>query len=193
MTMKLSHWLRLTALLLPWTLAGCGKSDTGAKVYDIKAKVVAIAPDKKAVTLDHEAIPGLMQAMQMDFPVAGAQVLEGIAPNDQVEGKLQVSPDRPMTVTQLRKIAAGTSGLNPAVQAARAQLDAEDQRLVAAQDYCAVQSKNRLGSMGTPFKVMVDGQPVFLCCDGCEGQALANPAKTLARVKELTNKSRDNK
>ena len=187
--MKHFHWLWLAALLVPGTLAGCGKSDAGVKVYDIKGKVVALAPDKKAVTLDHEAIPGFMTAMTMQYPVASAQLLEGIAPDDVVAGKLQVTSDNQATVTQLHKVAPGragqATGLDPEVRAARAKLGAEDQRLAAAQDYCAVRSKNRLGVMGVPFKVMVNGQPVFLCCDGCQEQALANPEKTLAMVKDL--------
>ena len=40
--------------------------------------------------------------------------------------------------------------------------------------------------MGTPYTIMVKGQPVFLCCKGCAKKALANPDKTLATVAELT-------
>jgi Cu/Ag efflux protein CusF len=191
--MRRSHWLWLAALLGAGALAGCGKSDANVRTYDIKGKVVAIAPDKKAVTLDHEAIPGLMNAMKMEFPVEGPHVLEGIAADDLVEGKLKVTADK-QTVTELHKVApgaAGTStGLDGQVRAARATLGAEDQQLVAAQDYCAVRSKNRLGSMGAPFKLLIEGQPVFLCCDGCQEQALADAEKTLARVKELKDRSK---
>jgi len=42
--------------------------------------------------------------------------------------------------------------------------------------------------MGVPVKVMVKDQPVFLCCKGCQKEALADPDKTLARVKELRAK-----
>jgi outer membrane murein-binding lipoprotein Lpp len=71
------------------------------------------------------------------------------------------------------------------IQAALAKLSPEDRQLAEAQKWCAVQNKNRLGSMDTPYKVMVKGQPVFLCCDGCEKKALADPDKTLAKVEEL--------
>jgi hypothetical protein len=43
--------------------------------------------------------------------------------------------------------------------------------------------------MGKPFKVLVKGQPVFLCCDGCRKKALAEPDETLARVQELKAKA----
>jgi hypothetical protein len=39
--------------------------------------------------------------------------------------------------------------------------------------------------MGPPVKLVIKGQPVFLCCGGCEKKALANPDKTLAKVEEL--------
>ena len=39
--------------------------------------------------------------------------------------------------------------------------------------------------MGLPFKVMIQGQPVFLCCEGCVTDALANEKATLAAVAKL--------
>jgi hypothetical protein len=39
--------------------------------------------------------------------------------------------------------------------------------------------------MGAPFKVMVEGQPVFLCCEGCKEKALANPKETLSKASQL--------
>ena len=49
---------------------------------------------------------------------------------------------------------------------------------------------NRLGSMGKPVKVMVKGQPVFLCCKGCQAKAQADPDKALRRVEELKAKAK---
>ena len=39
--------------------------------------------------------------------------------------------------------------------------------------------------MGPPIKLSLAGETVFLCCSGCKSQAMADPAKTAARVKEL--------
>jgi hypothetical protein len=44
--------------------------------------------------------------------------------------------------------------------------------------------------MGVPVKIMIQDQPVFLCCKGCVDQALKSPEKTLARVKELQAKAK---
>jgi hypothetical protein len=71
------------------------------------------------------------------------------------------------------------------VRAALDKLPAEDRRLAEEQKFCAVESENRLGSMGMPYKIMLKDQPVFLCCKGCEKQARANPDQTLAKVKAL--------
>ena len=66
-----------------------------------------------------------------------------------------------------------------------ALLDADDRALAEAQRFCAVALEGRLGSMGPPIKLTIEDQPVFLCCDGCKADALADPEKTLARVKTL--------
>ena len=65
-----------------------------------------------------------------------------------------------------------------------ARLSAEDRRLAEAQRLCPISGKS-LGSMGTPVKVMLKGQPVLLCCEGCEEEAKAHEERTLGKVKEL--------
>ena len=39
--------------------------------------------------------------------------------------------------------------------------------------------------MGRPFKLMIEDQPVFLCCQSCEEKAKAKPKETVATVIEL--------
>lgn len=65
-----------------------------------------------------------------------------------------------------------------------AQLSEEDRALAAAQGYCAVTSEP-LGSMGPPIKLIVNEQPVFICCEGCKEKAQSNPTLTIAKVEEL--------
>jgi hypothetical protein len=74
------------------------------------------------------------------------------------------------------------------IKAERAKLSPEDQRLVAEQEFCAVMDDHRLGSMGTPVKVLLNDKAVFVCCKQCEKKALANPDKTLAKTDELKAK-----
>lgn len=66
-----------------------------------------------------------------------------------------------------------------------AKLSPEDRQLAEAQGYCPVMTDNRLGVMGPPVKVMVNNEPVFLCCAGCRKKALANPDRTLAIVAQF--------
>jgi hypothetical protein len=79
-----------------------------------------------------------------------------------------------------------TSGeVDAEITAALAELSEEDRIAAEAQKFCVVAQESRLGSMGTPFKLMIDGQPVFLCCEGCKDGALKDPQATLAAVAQL--------
>jgi uncharacterized protein (TIGR03000 family) len=80
-------------------------------------------------------------------------------------------------------------GEKDVVQDNLSKLSAEDQKLARAQRFCAVQNGVRLGAMGTPVKVMVKDQPVFLCCESCTARAKSNPERTLAKVEELKAKA----
>ena len=42
--------------------------------------------------------------------------------------------------------------------------------------------------MGPPIKIELKGQPVYLCCKGCQKRAEADPDKTLATVAALKAK-----
>lgn len=72
-----------------------------------------------------------------------------------------------------------------AIQEALAQLSPEDRAVAESQKFCAVATENPLGSMGTPLKIEVNGETVFLCCSGCKGKAVRNPEETLASVAKL--------
>jgi Cu(I)/Ag(I) efflux system membrane fusion protein len=63
-----------------------------------------------------------------------------------------------------------------------------DKRLIEEQKTCPIRG-TPLGTMGTPVKVVLKDQPVFLCCDGCEERAKQNADRTLAKVKELRAKA----
>jgi Cu(I)/Ag(I) efflux system membrane fusion protein len=71
------------------------------------------------------------------------------------------------------------------IEATFAELSPEDRKLAESQRFCPVLPDSRLGSMGPPIKLTVDGTPVFICCKGCQKKALANPQETLANVKKL--------
>jgi Cu(I)/Ag(I) efflux system membrane fusion protein len=117
------------------------------------------------------------------------------------EAEARANPEK--TLNTVRELKAGKAG-DGAAPATPARLDAEeakiqaelaklspgDRALAEAQRFCAVQTKNRLGSMGVPVKIVLRGLPVFLCCDGCVGPARDDADATLATVEKLKAKSR---
>ena len=73
----------------------------------------------------------------------------------------ELSPEEQLNAEELAK-------LSPAERAA-----------VEKQKFCLVSTEGRLGSMGPPVKVEIDGQTVYLCCEHCEPELRKNPEKYL--------------
>ena len=61
------------------------------------------------------------------------------------------------------------------------QLPDADQSLAVGQLICPV-TEYKLGSMGVPPKVEVNGQAVFICCEGCREDLVAEPEVHLAKL-----------
>lgn len=62
-----------------------------------------------------------------------------------------------------------------------AGLSATDRASAEKQHICPV-SGEMLGTMGTPQKVDISGQQVWICCPGCKEQLLASPDQYLAKL-----------
>lgn len=72
------------------------------------------------------------------------------------------------------------------IRAAFARIPGDrDRQLAIAQKFCPVNKDSRLGSMGVPYKMVLLGQPVFLCCKGCEIEAVSQTQETVTRVEKL--------
>jgi YHS domain-containing protein len=56
-----------------------------------------------------------------------------------------------------------------------------DQAGVTRQQVCPVTGA-KLGSMGTPVKVLIGGQPLYLCCKGCLGKVQSAPDAYLRKA-----------
>ena len=99
MRSRLAAILALVVLVAP---AACAKRSTRApgqpvaaspeaKRYDLRGVVRKVEAEKREVTVDHETVPGFMEAMTMSFPVRDdPQVLEILHPGDRLEAKLVV-------------------------------------------------------------------------------------------------------
>jgi Cu(I)/Ag(I) efflux system membrane fusion protein len=60
-------------------------------------------------------------------------------------------------------------------------LPKSDKTLIDQQRKCPIRG-TPLGSMGTPVRIVLKNQAVFLCCDGCVEQAKENVDQTLAKA-----------
>ena len=96
-------------LLLALALACGGSDDTkskplsepGEKLYTVKGRIVGRDAGDNTLRVDHEAIPGFMEAMTMDYGVRGAAVGELPKDGSRVEAKLHVT-ERSYWVTDVK-------------------------------------------------------------------------------------------
>ena len=89
-------------LLLLLVTAGCRASLPGMtqsssgqtfKVYKMRGKVVAVDAGKGAITVDHEAIPGFMDAMAMPYKLKDPQKSRELHAGDRITADVLVSQE----------------------------------------------------------------------------------------------------
>jgi len=68
-------------------------SSTNYKVYKLRGKVVSTDAAKGEATLNHEAIPGFMDAMTMPYKLKDASILSELHPGDVITADVLVSAD----------------------------------------------------------------------------------------------------
>ena len=70
-----------------------------------------------------------------------------------------------------------------------AKLTPEDRKLAEAQRFCPMMAYGRLGAMGAPIKLEIEGKPVFVCCKDCVDGAVKGGKEMLAKASKLTKAS----
>lgn len=60
------------------------ESEAKMQRYEGKGMVLSITPNKKQIIINHEDIPGFMEAMTMPFNVPDSSLLEGISARDSI-------------------------------------------------------------------------------------------------------------
>ena len=131
-------------------------------------------------------------------------VLSGLSPDDQIvtSGSFLVDAETRLNPAAGSIYFGGSSGVkggaggsavrattpddpDAKIVAALAKLPPADRKLAEQQRTCPILADSRLGSMGPPVKLTLDGETVFLCCAGCVGKAKAEAAQTAAKARDL--------
>jgi len=112
----------LAALLLS---TGCHSGAAGdgtakpanVKIYKLRGKVISTDEAKGEVTLDHEAIPGFMEAMTMPYKLKDAGVIRELHPGDRLNADVVVSdaPDADVVLDHIVITAQARADYKPAV------------------------------------------------------------------------------
>lgn len=92
------------------------KQPTGTeKRYPMKGKVISVDKAKKKAKIDHEEIPGFMEAMTMDFPIREDWVWENLTPGAEVRAELVVdsAADEPYWLEKIGIVALPQPGQAP--------------------------------------------------------------------------------
>jgi protein SCO1 len=114
------------ALFAVAVVAGChsspkpetqGSAAPSFKVYKLRGKVVSTNTATGEVTVNHEAIPGFMDAMTMPYKLKDPSILGELHPGDTITADVLVSqnPDADILLDHVVVIAQGKPDYKPAV------------------------------------------------------------------------------
>ena len=100
----------LLLVLAVLALSACGEreqpkslSEPGEKLYVVRGVILSRDAERNTLNVDHEAIPGFMEAMIMDYAVRGAKVEALPADKKRIEAKLHVT-ERSYWITDVKAI-----------------------------------------------------------------------------------------
>ncbi len=84
----------VVGVLLPVVvLAGCGAEPTTQQVYSVRGQFVSPAYGGEAMLVDHEPIPGYMEAMRMTFRLEDPAELHAVSSGDKIRFEFVVRED----------------------------------------------------------------------------------------------------
>lgn len=78
------------ALLLCLTAAAASAQAPDKKPRELHGKVTEVNVSTKSLTVEHDTVPGWMEAMTMSYPVEKESVLKDIKPGDQITATVYV-------------------------------------------------------------------------------------------------------
>jgi protein SCO1/2 len=96
--MTLRSLFKILPLLVLFSFAACNsdshQSETSAKRYHLKGKVVSIDAQGRMANIDAEAIPGFMDAMTMPYSVKPESELDKLKPGDVITADLMAQDEK---------------------------------------------------------------------------------------------------
>ncbi|HEY3703938.1 MAG TPA: SCO family protein [Terracidiphilus sp.] len=121
------RYASLTILAATILLPGCHKAassdqpssaDSSYKTYKLKGKVMSTNLKTGEVTVNHQAIPGFMEAMTMPYKVKDPGVLSELHPGDVITADVLVSqtPDADILLDHIVVVAQGKPDYKPTSQ-----------------------------------------------------------------------------
>jgi protein SCO1/2 len=107
----------LIGLIVVFALAACQtKKPMPEQRFDLRGKVLGIDKSAGTVTLQHEAIPGYMAAMTMDYHVKDKWAIDVLKPGQTLRATLVVANDHAwlegIVVTEESKAEAGSAAIS---------------------------------------------------------------------------------
>jgi len=84
--------LAILLAVLTTAVASCAKKEE-VRRYHLKGRVVSIDLQQSQAVIDHERIPGFMEAMTMPYPVRDRQLLQSLGPGDEITGDVVVTEE----------------------------------------------------------------------------------------------------
>lgn len=93
-------------------------ANSSFKTYTLRGKVVSTNPATGEVTVNHEAIPGFMEAMTMPYKLKSPNILSELHPGDVITADLYVSQsaDADVFLDHIVVVAQGKPDYRPTVQ-----------------------------------------------------------------------------
>lgn len=118
--------LRLLVAVLLIVVAGChhpapapqSADDSQFTVYPLHGKIVSTNPSTGEVTIDHQAIPGFMEAMTMPYKLRDPGIMSELHPGDVVNADVMVpkNPADDVVVDHFVVVGQAKPDYKPAVQ-----------------------------------------------------------------------------
>jgi protein SCO1/2 len=101
----------LVSIVLALAFSGCANSPQ-IKHYALHGKVMSIDKLGHELIVDHDAIPGFMEAMTMPYEVSDNSMLTQVSPGDEINADIKVQGDR-IAIDELKVVKKAAPGVLP--------------------------------------------------------------------------------